>query len=132
VEQKLKALNSAVIFTGPLPHHYYNPAVFDLLFLSSREDPYPLVVLEAGFMEVPAICFKEAGGIPEFVGEDAGWTIPDFNEDKAAETILSLYDQRQLIKEKGAHACNKSMNWHADGTAIMHQLSEIIRTISSS
>jgi glycosyltransferase involved in cell wall biosynthesis len=132
VEQKLRALNNAVIFTGPLPHNYYNPAVFDLLFLSSREDPYPLVVLEAGFMGVPSICFKESGGIPEFVGEDAGWTIPGFDEDKAAETILSLYDRRQQIKEKGEHAFDKSMSMHADGTVIMNQLSEIIRTISSS
>lgn len=124
---KEKQLEDAIVFTGPLPHNYYNPAVFDIFFLSSREDPYPLVVLEAGFMKVPSICFEGSGGITEFVGDDAGWIIPGFDLDKAADAILHVQDQEQ----KGARAYEKSMSWHADEKVILDQLEEIIRKISS-
>ncbi|UYQ95899.1 glycosyltransferase family 4 protein [Chitinophaga horti] len=114
-------LQKAAIFTGPLAHHYYNTAAFDLLFLSSREDPYPLVVLEAAFMQVPAICYEGAGGMPEFVQDDAGWLIPGFSVDAAAQSILRLYDQQEAIAAKGACARQKALQLHASDEVILQQ-----------
>lgn len=44
---------------------YYNAA--DLLFLSSREDPYPSVVLEAMQLGLPVVALRDSGGIEELV-----------------------------------------------------------------
>jgi glycosyltransferase involved in cell wall biosynthesis len=44
----------------------------DVFALTSREDPFPLVMLEAGAYRVPTVCFEGSGGGPEFVGTDAG------------------------------------------------------------
>jgi glycosyltransferase involved in cell wall biosynthesis len=38
---------------------------FQVLTLLSREDPFPLVVLEAGLLEVPTVCFQGSGAIPD-------------------------------------------------------------------
>jgi glycosyltransferase involved in cell wall biosynthesis len=38
---------------------------FHVLTLLSREDPFPLVVLEAGLLGVPTVCFAGSGAIPE-------------------------------------------------------------------
>ncbi len=51
-------------------------AGLDLFCLSSREDPFPLVAVEAGAQGVPIVCFAGAGGAPELVGNDAGVALP--------------------------------------------------------
>jgi len=119
-------LGNQLVFTGPLPHNYYNLAPFDLFFLSSREDPYPLVVLEAGFMRVPALCFENSGGIPEFVGEDAGWIVPGLSTDLAAATILELYSKREQLLQKGACAQQKSLQLHANPALILEQFDQLL------
>ncbi|MBM4058315.1 MAG: glycosyltransferase, partial [Planctomycetes bacterium] len=64
----------------------------DLFLLSSREDPMPLVALEAAATALPVVCFAGAGDIPAFVGDDGGVVVP--MEDVAAATaaILRLAD----------------------------------------
>ena len=92
-------------FIGMMPHSYDSLLPFDIFLLSSREDPYPLVVLEAAFQKVPTICFKEAGGIQEFVGDDAGWCMPDFSEIKVVEKLgeVSLFLPMITKKAEAAH-----------------------------
>lgn len=62
-------------------------SALDVLFLSSREDPFPLVVLEAAAAAVPTICFAKSGGAPEFVGDDAG-IVADYLDGTAVEESL--------------------------------------------
>ncbi|HEY0272700.1 MAG TPA: glycosyltransferase family 4 protein [Chitinophaga sp.] len=119
-------LEAQLVFTGPLPHHYYNAAAFDLFFLSSREDPYPLVVLEAALMGVPTVCFKEGGGIPEFVGENGGWVVPSLTAGAAAQTILALYAQPEERRQKGQAALQKCLALHADPARVKAQFHAII------
>lgn len=51
-------------------------AGLDLFCLSSREDPFPLVAVEAGVQEVPVACFTGAGGASELVGQNGGVQVP--------------------------------------------------------
>jgi O-antigen biosynthesis protein len=60
----------------------------DVFLLSSREDPMPLVALEAAATGLPVVCFAGAGDIPTFVGDDAGVVVP--MEDVAAATAAIL------------------------------------------
>ena len=54
----------------------------DIFLLSSREDPMPLVALEAAATSLPVVCFAGAGDIPDLVGDEAGVVVP--MEDVAA------------------------------------------------
>ncbi|MFM9089998.1 MAG: glycosyltransferase family 4 protein [Cyanobium sp.] len=51
-------------------------AQLDVFSLLSREDPYPIVVLEAGAQGIPTICFQGAGGIPDLALRKAVVAVP--------------------------------------------------------
>ena len=67
-------------------------ACFDLFTLTSREDPYPLVILEAGLNHNPVLCFAGSGGSPDFVGTDTGCLIPYLDVSAMAEVLIRLSD----------------------------------------
>jgi len=64
--------------------------IFDIFLLPSREDPFPLVCLEAAAAGLPIVCFKESGGMAEFVGDDAGIVISDFNIHSMCYAVIKL------------------------------------------
>lgn len=72
-------------------HDYY--CAMDVFALTSREDPFPLVMLEAGALEVPTVCFKGSGGGPEFVESGAGISVPYLDVGMFAEKIRLLQNQ---------------------------------------
>lgn len=88
------------------PKPYFDLA--DLFFLSSREDPFPLVMLEAGYAETPIIGFKGAGGVNDFLAAHPELLVEFTDEAHAAnkiETVLSwpLAERKALglkLKEK--------------------------------
>ena len=67
-------------------------ACFDLFTLTSREDPYPLVILEAGLNHNPVLCFEGSGGSPDFVGTDSGCLVPYLDVAAMAEVLNHLTD----------------------------------------
>jgi glycosyltransferase involved in cell wall biosynthesis len=75
-------------------------AGFDLFLLTSREDPYPLVALEAAASSIPIVCFADAGGAPEFVEEDCGAVVPYLDVAAAADAIATL-----LGSDTARHTC---------------------------
>jgi glycosyltransferase involved in cell wall biosynthesis len=48
----------------------------DVFTLLSREDPFPIVVLEAGAQGIPTICFQGSGGIPDLARREAVVAVP--------------------------------------------------------
>lgn len=58
--------------------------------LSSREDPYPLVMLEAAALGVPVVAFKDAGGGEDFCARGAGVSVPYMDQDGMAAELLAL------------------------------------------
>ena len=69
-------LEGRVFFVGNRKEsrrYYYVGHIF---LLSSREDPCPLVALEAANAGLPVVCFADAGDIPDFVGEECGAVVP--------------------------------------------------------
>jgi glycosyltransferase involved in cell wall biosynthesis len=126
---KEKGLEQHIIFTGPLKPHFYNLSPFDLFFLSSREDPYPLVVLEAALMKLPSVCFSPSGGIVEFVSTDAGWVINGFSATAAANEIIKLSNKPWVLKEFGIQAFKKVMQWHCNPELIMSEFTSIIDSL---
>ncbi|HEV7382988.1 MAG TPA: glycosyltransferase, partial [Dyadobacter sp.] len=101
---RLMGLSDRIILVPPTPQALDYINRFDMLLLSSREDPYPLVVLEAALQEIPVVCFEDAGGAPELIETDAGFVVPYLDINAAAEAIIKLVldpGLRQLMGEKG-------------------------------
>jgi glycosyltransferase involved in cell wall biosynthesis len=67
-------------------------ACFDMFTLTSREDPYPLVILEAGLNRNPVLCFEQSGGSPDYVGTDTGCLVPYLDLATMATIIGRLAD----------------------------------------
>ncbi len=57
--------------TGGVDNPYKYIGRFDLFFLSSREDPNPLVLTEALLLGVPVFCFSRTTAVTDFLGRSA-------------------------------------------------------------
>jgi glycosyltransferase involved in cell wall biosynthesis len=94
-----------VVETCPNPLDYF--CAMDLFALTSREDPFPLVMLEAGSVGLPVVCFESSGGAREFVEKDAGLIAPYLDTAAMADHILTLAREPGLRREMGANAVHK-------------------------
>lgn len=84
--------------------------VADIFVLPSREDPLPLVAIEAAKYGLPLVCFAESGGTPELVGEDAGFVVPFEDVETMAEKVLRLMDDPALRTTLGNRAREKFLS----------------------
>lgn len=100
-------LEGRVIITGAHANPQKIFARMDLFALTSREDPFPLVCLEAAAFGKPIICFENAGGIPEFVETDAGAIVAYGDTNAFSEKIIYFYDHPQERRQAGETARNK-------------------------
>jgi glycosyltransferase involved in cell wall biosynthesis len=85
---------------------------FDVFVLCSREDPYPLVVFEAGLCEVPVVCFDKAGGAPELIETDGGFVVPYLDLNAMSSRILDLLTQPTLRQTMGTRLGQKILERH--------------------
>lgn len=92
------------------PLDYY--ASFDLFALTSREDPFPLVCLEAASMGIPTVCFEGAGGMPEFVAPDCGEVARHLDVQHLAELSAQLLADAPRLKDAGTKARAKVERGH--------------------
>jgi glycosyltransferase involved in cell wall biosynthesis len=98
-------LNDSVRFIHKVnnPHDYLSAlSALDLFTLTSREDPFPLVMLEAASLGLPVLCFEGSGGGSEFVGDDAGLVVPYLDVGSMAKAVVSLGsdpDRRRVMGE---------------------------------
>jgi glycosyltransferase involved in cell wall biosynthesis len=109
---RLAGLAENVRFTGAVPRSADYFAAADVFVLTSREDPYPLVCLEAAALAKPIVCFAGAGGMPEFVEEDCGFVVPYLDLTAMADSIVSLLDSSESRTTLGAAARRKVTERH--------------------
>lgn len=62
----------------------------DLFILTSREDSYPIVMLEAGRSAVPTVAFAGSGGAEEFVTAGGGVLVPYLDTTAMARAVVDL------------------------------------------
>lgn len=68
----------------------------DVFFLSSREDSFPSVVIEAMCMRLPVIAFEGSGGASEYLAnKGTGVCVPMADADAASRAIRSICADRQ-------------------------------------
>ncbi len=100
-------LEDMVAFTGGARNPYGYYSLFNIFFLASREDPFPLVMLESSWFGKPVMAFRNSGGAAEFIDENSGILLDDYDPGKAAEWIIHLKDQREYLLNLGNHARDK-------------------------
>jgi glycosyltransferase involved in cell wall biosynthesis len=90
IESDIKKLDlqNKVKFVGehPDPIHFYQN--FDVFLLTSREDPFPLVCIEAANLGIPIICFEKATGTSEIIKKGGGFVVPYLDIQMMAEKII--------------------------------------------
>ncbi|MEM8955718.1 MAG: glycosyltransferase family 4 protein [Verrucomicrobiota bacterium] len=69
-------LGERIQFTGDLENPFPYMQALDLFCLPSREDPFPLVMLEAGALGKPTLAFADSGGASEYCQLGGGKTVP--------------------------------------------------------
>ena len=109
---KNKGLTGRVIFVGQVNNPLDFFAASDVFAMVSRDDPYPVVCLEAAAMGKPILCFSDAGGIPEFVEKDSGFIVPYLNVDEMAAKVILLSDDKVLLRKLGDRATEKVLERH--------------------
>jgi glycosyltransferase involved in cell wall biosynthesis len=87
-------------------------ACFDIHLLLSREDPYPLVVMEAASFGIPTVCFANAGGSPEFIENNCGYCVPYSDLIKMVNALNELVVNNNLRNSMGLNAQKKLSSKH--------------------
>ncbi|GAB3760021.1 glycosyltransferase family 4 protein [Spirosoma pomorum] len=106
-------LTGRVHLIPPTPDVLRYMSRFDVFVLCSREDPYPLVVFEAGLSGVPVVCFADAGGSPELVEDDGGAVVPYLDLDAMSSQILNLLQRPEQRQTMGQRLGQKIRERHA-------------------
>jgi glycosyltransferase involved in cell wall biosynthesis len=101
-----------------------NAAVHILL---SREDPYPLVMLEAAACSIPTLAFAGTGGATEFVADDCGAAVPYADLQAMVEALHRWKTNPEVRILHGKNAFEKLKRWH-EPEASFQQLQQYIRS----
>lgn len=101
------SLRDVVHFVGSTSDTGIYFGAADVFVLTSREDPFPLVVMEAASHGKPTVCFEQAGGAPEFVEADSGFVVPHLDVAAMADGIVELLLSPDLCSRMGNAASQK-------------------------
>jgi len=90
-------------------------ACADVFLLTSREDPFPSVVLEAVSAGVPCVAFEESGGVPDLLREhSAGCAVPLGDAAEMVRQMRALMLQtRPGDRERLAQSARRHFGWDA-------------------
>jgi glycosyltransferase involved in cell wall biosynthesis len=84
----------------------------DIFISTSREDPNPLVVLEAAAAGCPIVCFRGAGGAEELADAGGGKAVPYLDATAMADAVLTLVasPEERAFLGRNAHAIVRDQN----------------------
>lgn len=121
-------LSEQIIFVKARPNVKGFYEAFDIFLLTSREDPFPLVCMEAASQACPLICFEQGGGMPEFVRDDAGFIVPYGDTAAMAEKTVYLLDHAAERQQMGQVGKQRALDNHTI-EATGPQFHQIIQTL---
>lgn len=93
-----EGIKERFIFTGLVeqPQEYFLAA--DLYALTSREDPFPSVVMEALDALTPVVAFRGCGGFENLLKRDCGVLVPPEDTEAFAEALIELLQDPQCAR----------------------------------
>ncbi|MBW5448501.1 glycosyltransferase [Cohnella sp. CFH 77786] len=95
----------SVIFIDPTHEVDLYYAGADLYLLTSREDPFPSVVLESLNVGVPVVGFRDAGGFSDIVNDTTGRLVEYSNSELMVSAIIELLESAELRRVQGKNGC---------------------------
>jgi len=117
-ENLIKKASSNVTFLGLIPHHsiinYFKKS--DLLFLPSKSEGFPKVILEAAYSSIPSVLYDDYGASEWIVNRKNGFIVSHFEEvrlliaelienplilqrvSRNVKDLASFFDWRNIIK----------------------------------
>jgi glycosyltransferase involved in cell wall biosynthesis len=104
---KKMGLHEDVILLEPTSQAVEIIGSSDVFLLPSREDPFPLVMLEAALATKPILGFDKTGGCGEFVEDDAGAVVPYLDVNQMAKKLLHWRKNPDEAKALGQTAKRK-------------------------
>jgi glycosyltransferase involved in cell wall biosynthesis len=114
-----------VHFVGYDPDTSLYHAASDLYLLTSREDPFPNVVLESFDVAVPVVAFSSSGGAAEFVEEVNNVVVPFEDVEALSSAICTLLNSPETRLNIGRIAQEKVDHQFSFGT-YMRDLCELL------
>ena len=76
----------------------------DCFALTSREDPFPMVMLEAGALGIPVVGFERSGGVVEYIADGTGIVVPFLDIEAFADALAFLAKNPAVAEKMGAEA----------------------------
>lgn len=122
-------LTDKIILVEPTSAVFDYTTQFDIFALTSREDPYPLVALEAALNQTPIVCFEQSGGLPDLIAEDAGAVVPYADVEAMSAVVQGWIENPKMRKALGKNAQNKVIERH-DPTKSIDNLCAILAEVS--
>lgn len=100
LEQRTKHEKLNFIQVGEKSSEYYDYLnLADGFVLLAREDPFPLVMIEAAFLQKPITGFN-SGGISEFLLPSMGSVVESFNPKDLAEVMIKIQNKEIEIDKE--------------------------------
>jgi glycosyltransferase involved in cell wall biosynthesis len=127
-EIELLNLRGHLFFIGEVAETTPFLADLDLFLLTSREDPFPLVMLEAARQGLPIVCFEGGGGATEFVDDAVGINVPMLDVAAMAQAVIALKQKPEIRFALGTAAYEKSLAHSSErmGSEIFDVLTNIM------
>ncbi len=89
-------------------------AKMDLFMLTSREDPFPLAVIEAGMLGIPIICFEKATGLEDDILNVGGDVVPYLDIYAMSKSVIKFFENRESISLKKNSTIEYFMRFNPD------------------
>ena len=122
-------LGDRIRFVGPLERPAQLFAAMDVFALTSREDPFPLVMLEAAAAGIPFVCFAGGGGASEFADPDAGRVAAYLDlADMAASVsdLLEREEERHVMGQTAAQRVRKRHTVDQAGPVLVDKIRQML------
>lgn len=127
-------LQDTVLFEGKTERVSDFYEKIDVLALSSREDTFPYIMMEAALFEKPTVCFDQSGGAVSFVQAYGGFVVPFLAIEDYCEALYRYYTDENLLKRHGREARDYILKYHSNPELIRSQftagLSRLLSGIS--
>lgn len=129
-ENRVRTGNAPPVhFLGSRPDPFAWFGALDLFALTSREDPFPRVVMENAALGVPVVTFDN-GGAPELVAKGCGVTVAYLDVEAMADAIVGLLRDPGRRAELGARGREVVRAEHTVETGGPATLAEIERGLA--
>jgi glycosyltransferase involved in cell wall biosynthesis len=115
--------------SGGVDNPYKYISTFDLFFLSSREDPNPVVLAEALLLRVPVLAFSKTTAVTDFLGRSAILCHGDANLDDSVRVLKAA--QSSELRSDAFRPNSREYRLKFDVSAKISSIVELLETLQA-